>query len=168
MVCCILVHQPNCRLCDTHCGMREEFGWRAFLLSKLQIKYSSLTSSVLVGIAWGLWHIPTQVIAWRQEGFLVIALNVFITHIVGITAQSIVMTWIYNNTNQNLLLIIMMHYSIIFTAMFMFPLTLTANTVVQHWLIYNTFYWFVAVGVVAETGSEYFVRGKDTQKEHRS
>lgn len=36
----------------------EEIGWRGFLLSKFQLLFSPLSSSILVGIAWAFWHFP--------------------------------------------------------------------------------------------------------------
>lgn len=145
-------------------ALGEEFGWRGFLLPRVQLHYSALNSSILVGLTWGLWHIPTQVIAWRQDGLIAIASNVFVSHVVGITAQSVVMTWIYNNTKQNMLPMIMMHYSITFTAMFMFPLSVPAFGIIQHWLIYDAFYWLVAAIIIARSGPEYFIRGQDKKR----
>lgn len=35
----------------------EEFGWRCFLQSYLQTKFSVVSSSTIVGLLWGMWHI---------------------------------------------------------------------------------------------------------------
>jgi len=37
--------------------MGEELGWRGFLLPRLLDRYSPIASSVLVGLAWGVWHL---------------------------------------------------------------------------------------------------------------
>lgn len=38
-------------------SLGEEIGWRAWLQPYLQTRYSVLTSSVLVGVLWGMWHV---------------------------------------------------------------------------------------------------------------
>lgn len=49
----------------------EEIGWRCYLQPLLRTRFGPLTASVLVGTAWGLWHVPvlTQEPAYAA-GFL--------------------------------------------------------------------------------------------------
>ncbi|MFB7268086.1 CPBP family intramembrane glutamic endopeptidase [Streptomyces nojiriensis] len=49
----------------------EEIGWRCYLQPLLRIRFGPVTASVLVGTAWGLWHVPalTQEPAYAA-GFL--------------------------------------------------------------------------------------------------
>jgi membrane protease YdiL (CAAX protease family) len=126
-------------------ALGEEFGWRGFCLPRLQKRHSALKASLIIGLAWGLWHIPTQILAFRQYGVLAIVANVFVTHIIGVTAQTVVMTWIHNNAKQSLLLMVLAHYSVTFTAMFLFPLSMSVVAGLQHWLIYAACYWGVAL-----------------------
>lgn len=139
-------------------ALGEEFGWRGFLLPRLQNRRSALASSLVVGVAWGLWHIPTQILAFRQYGLLAILANVFVTHILGVTAQTTVMTWVHNNAKKSLLLMVLCHYGITFTAMFLFPLSMSVAQGLQHWLVYAAFYWLAAGIIVAITGSKRLVR----------
>jgi uncharacterized protein len=39
----------------------KEPGWRGFLLPRFQAKYSPLTSSLIVGVIWWVWHLPLMV-----------------------------------------------------------------------------------------------------------
>ena len=81
-------------------SITEEIGWRGFLLPNLQKKYSPLISSIIVGLLWGVWHFNFT------GGILG-----FILYIVTIIEISIMMTWLYNKTNRNLLLMIIWHFS---------------------------------------------------------
>jgi len=139
-------------------ALGEELGWRGFYLPRLQKQRSALASSIVVGVAWGLWHIPTQVLAFRQYGLLAILANVLVTHILGVTAQTITMTWVHNNVRQSLLLMVLSHYGITFTAMFLFPLSMSVIAGLQHWLIYAACYWLAALIVIAIAGPKRLVR----------
>jgi membrane protease YdiL (CAAX protease family) len=139
-------------------ALGEEFGWRGFYLPRLQKRHTALRASIVVGVVWGLWHIPTQVLAFRQYGLLVVSANVFATHIVAVTAQTTVMTWVHNNARQSLLLMILSHFGITFTAGFLFPLSMSVIEGLRHWLIYAVFYWLAALVVIAIAGPKRLVR----------
>src|SRR5512139_3292460 len=35
----------------------EEIGWRGYVLPRLQANHSALTSSLIIGVVWGFWHL---------------------------------------------------------------------------------------------------------------
>lgn len=76
----------------------EEIGWRGFLLPNLQKKHTPFISSIIVGILWGIWHLNFT------GGILG-----FVLYTVTIIEMSILMTWIYNKSNGNLLLMTIWH-----------------------------------------------------------
>ena len=80
------------------CGA-EEIGWRGFLLPQLQKKYSPFISSIVVGVLWGIWHLNLT------GGILG-----FILYTVTIIEMSILMTWVFNKTHGNLLIMILWHF----------------------------------------------------------
>ncbi|MCW1296499.1 MAG: CPBP family intramembrane metalloprotease [Candidatus Parvarchaeota archaeon] len=83
----------------------EEFGWRGYALDRLQARYNALVSSVLLGIIWGLWHIPLFFMK-NQEMYRNVPILGFI---LGTVFLSIFFTWIYNNTNKSILAVLLFH-----------------------------------------------------------
>jgi membrane protease YdiL (CAAX protease family) len=48
-------------------GGNEELGWRGFALPRLQARYSALTASLIIDIAWFAWHLPLFVVAGSSQ-----------------------------------------------------------------------------------------------------
>lgn len=87
-------------------GFAEEPGWRGFALPHLQANNSATRSSWILGVVWGLWHLPFTVYFNREQPWVLIPALIGLT--VGIVGYTIVLTWVYNNT-QSVWLIILLH-----------------------------------------------------------
>ena len=81
----------------------EEIGWRGYVLPRLQAKHSALVSSLIVGVIWGLWHLPKHLPHWDTVSFLFF--------MVAMLARAVLYTWLYNNTKGSLLLTTLFHAS---------------------------------------------------------
>ena len=79
----------------------EEFGGRGFALPQLQKKCSPWLASVILGLIWGLWHLPQffNPVAVHFELGLV-RLPLYVAAEIGL---AILMTWGYNKTKGSLL-----------------------------------------------------------------
>jgi membrane protease YdiL (CAAX protease family) len=84
----------------------EEAGWRGFALPRLQARYSALKSSLILGLVMVVWHIPTFFIQGLSGGKLLILIASFVVALMSFT---VMMTWLYNNTQGSLLLTVLMH-----------------------------------------------------------
>ncbi|WP_336359939.1 type II CAAX endopeptidase family protein [Haladaptatus sp. ZSTT2] len=85
--------------------VQEEFGWRGYLLGPLQARFSALGGGIAVGLIWALWHvplfyIPSETIYYQSS---------FVGFTVSVTLLSVLMTWVYNNTNASLLPALLFH-----------------------------------------------------------
>lgn len=99
----------------------EEFGWRGFALRPLLMRMGVLKGTMLLGVAWGVWHLPLYFMSagWHaQMGFGLVGFWTFIAYSIAI---SFVMTWIYLNTNESILSGMMVHFVMNFSAQLLFP-----------------------------------------------
>jgi hypothetical protein len=92
-------------------GMGEEFGWRGFAMPRLQARYNALVSSLIIGLLWGIWHIPlfltegTIQAQWLAEAGWIAPVG----YAVFCMAWSIQYTWVFNNTKGSVLLAAVIH-----------------------------------------------------------
>jgi membrane protease YdiL (CAAX protease family) len=114
----------------------EEIGWRGFALPRLQARYGALWASLILGIFWGIWHIPS----WIGQG-LDTSFSAMAVRVAGLVATAFVFTWIYNKTGGSLLLAVLFHVSIA-SKNYLFPSLRTQTDEVVLWV-------FVAVVVAA-------------------
>ena len=84
----------------------EEFGWRGFALPKLQAAYNPVVASLVIGMIWGVWHLPTFFAPMGMLSALTSALGlVFILpYTLSTIASSVFMTWLYNKTHRSALI----------------------------------------------------------------
>ena len=132
----------------------EELGWRGYLLDRLQEKYSALVSSLILGILWSLWHLPTFFIRDSYQASLGIGTPAFWWFFAGIVPLTFVFTWIYNNTNRSTLAVILFHAMVNFTGE-LFTLSERADT-------YSILLWFVAaLGITVIWSTKSFTQRKE-------
>jgi len=87
--------------------LAEEFGWRGFALDKFQSFLSPLKAGLLLGVIWGVWHLPLHFISGSvQENIPVWA------YILIITVSSVLFTWIYNRTNRSIAAVMLFHWTV--------------------------------------------------------
>ena len=93
-------------------GLMEEFGWRGFLLPHLLKRHSLLASTLLLGLIWGgLWHVYADYFGLGDRGLAFWPLMLLLGPGI-LTAWSLILTSVYERTQGNLLLSILMHASI--------------------------------------------------------
>lgn len=82
----------------------EELGFRGFALRELERGRSALAAALLVGVAWGLWHLPLAFTPGTPTAEVPFPL--FFAELVG---SSILYTWLYNSTGQSVLFVTLFH-----------------------------------------------------------
>ncbi len=88
-------------------GPIEEFGWRGFAMPLLQRKFSPLLSALILGIVWGIWHLPAFMLSGTQQSSWA-----FFPFFLGTIAISIVITALFNQSKGSILLAAIFHFQL--------------------------------------------------------
>ncbi|MFF0226875.1 CPBP family intramembrane glutamic endopeptidase [Streptomyces sp. NPDC004629] len=88
-------------------GLAEEPGWREFAMPRMQNRYGALTATAVVGVLWGVWHLPLFLTEWG--GGPDVALIEPVEFIATTIAFSAVMTWVFNKTSESMPLVMLLH-----------------------------------------------------------
>ena len=87
----------------------EEIGLRGFLLPILQSKFHLLLAAVILGLIWGIWHIPMYLVHNPKGNRTGLFLVFFIS---GTIPLKVLFAWLFNNTKGSLFLTIVFHSAI--------------------------------------------------------
>lgn len=134
----------------------EEIGWRGFALPHWQARFSPLTSSLILGFLWGIWHIPaaldpTYVL---NRAPLALSSSLFTLACMGL---SVLYTWIWNNSGGSLLLMSLFHS---------FDNTLFTLTAPAYPYLIDQYWYYLIVLAVLLVPILLFSKGKFFRKPH--
>ncbi|WP_033931113.1 CPBP family intramembrane glutamic endopeptidase [Vibrio cholerae] len=89
-------------------GPVEEFGWRGFAQPILQRYLTPLSTGLLIGFLWGVWHLPAFYLAGT-----VFADWQFLPFFIGNITLAVLVTPLFNASKGSLLLPMMFHWQLI-------------------------------------------------------
>ena len=82
-------------------GFGEEVGWRGYALPRLQKGRNALVATLILSIIWGVWHLPTFVVASGLVAGIGFAV---VFGLIGF-GMTVLYTWLYNSTAGSILLV---------------------------------------------------------------
>lgn len=85
-------------------GLGEEPAWRGFALPRLLGRHNALVASLILGVLWGLWHLP---LVWT-EGATMYQQPIWLFFL-DITAKSVLFSWVFLHTRGSVLLAMLLH-----------------------------------------------------------
>jgi membrane protease YdiL (CAAX protease family) len=120
----------------------EEMAWRGYTLDRLQSRWNALASSLILGVAWTIWHLPLFFIEGSYQHSLGIGTPQFWLYMLDKIPISVLMTWIYNNTNRSTASAVLFHFMVNFVGE-LFDLSLQGE------IIYIVAWWIMAAIVIS-------------------
>lgn len=121
----------------------EEGGWRGFALPRLQRRFDPLVASVIIAALWGFWHIPLHLTGYYGPVFGN-PLGGILQQVLSTFPLAVIFTWLYNRSQGNLLVMVLLHTTINVTSGIVTPaiglfITTTAAVVVM--IVVDRMYW---------------------------
>jgi membrane protease YdiL (CAAX protease family) len=93
--------------------LEEELGWRGFAFPLLRAKTNAVVSSLIIGVLWGLWHLPLFLLPGTSQYVLVtqhpLGILWFVGFVVQTTALSVLFGWLVTRTNESVPIAMVFH-----------------------------------------------------------
>lgn len=120
----------------------EEVGWRGWLLPRLLLRWPPLVASLLVGVIWAGWHLPTFVLPGTTQSHFPLP-----AYFIYVSALSVLFTWLYFKTQGSTFYATVLHGCVNTFLIWNFA----ASSMLRDWLTTLT-YAVAALVVVLVTG----------------
>ena len=88
-------------------GPVEALGWRGVALPLLQRRLTPLGASLVLGIAWGVWHLPAFLLSGTPQSAWA-----FGPYVVGVLALAVILTSMVNAARGSLLVAMLFHFQL--------------------------------------------------------
>ena len=85
----------------------EEFGWRGYAMSALMARTSWRVASVIIGVVWGLWHLPLFFMIGTTQSHMPV-----LVFMINIVAGSVLFGWLFVRTKGSVLPALVLHTSL--------------------------------------------------------
>lgn len=83
----------------------EEYGWRYYLQPVLQDRFGKKKGVIMLGILWGLWHVPINLFYYSPST----GIQSILVQLAGCVGMGIFFGWVYLRT-QNVWAVTMLHF----------------------------------------------------------
>ncbi|UCE11005.1 MAG: CPBP family intramembrane metalloprotease [Candidatus Thorarchaeota archaeon] len=133
-------------------GFFEEIGWMGFLYPTLRANTDSFNAAVGVGLIHGVWHLMAGILGSSQSLGIYFIPYFISMWMVGMTAMRVLQVWVYNNTDESVLMIQLMHGSSTGFLLALTPVIQLPVTETTWFLTLAVVLWIVASIVIRRYG----------------
>jgi membrane protease YdiL (CAAX protease family) len=128
-------------------GFFEEIGWMGYAFPRMNPQHSVLGSGVLLGLLWGVWHLPVVDYLGTATPHGSYWLPYFMAFIAVMTAMRVLIGWTYSNT-KSVALAQLTHASSTGSLVVLSPAGVTAKQEALWYAVYAVALWIVVALVV--------------------
>lgn len=128
-------------------GIFEEIGWTGYAFPRLWRTRSALAAGILLGLLWGLWHLPVIDYLGAATPHGAWLLPYFAAFTAAMTAMRVLIGWLYSNTGS-IFLAQLMHISSTGSLVIFSPSGVTPAQETFWYFAYAILLWII-VGIVA-------------------
>jgi len=122
-------------------GLLEEIGWMGFAFPVMVRRRTALSSAILLGLVWGLWHLPVINFLGTASPHGAHWLLYFIAFTAVMTAMRVIISWVYCST-KSLWLCQLMHISSTGSLVMLSPSPMTTQDEPLWYFGYAIALWF--------------------------
>ena len=139
-------------------GLLEETGWTGFAVPKLRERYSILSTGLIVGLLWGVWHF--LIAFWSvnylggTDSWILFVAGFLAFYLLALPAYRVLLVWVYDRTGS-LPVIMLMHAGLSASTLIFQP---TATGMISFvWnLVLGILLWIVVGGVMMSSREQLF------------
>lgn len=142
-------------------GLLEETGWTGFAGPQLRKRHSILTTGLIIGLLWGIWHF--MIAFWasnymRGEGSWPMFVAGFLAfYLVALPAYRVLLVFVYDRTES--LPVIMLMHALLSASTIIFQPTETGKIGFIWNLVLGIVLWII-VAVVVSTNRRHFLQNR--------
>jgi len=144
-------------------GLLEETGWTGFAVPQLRKRYNILTTGLIVGFLWGIWHFLIAFWASNylrgEDSWLMFVAGIMAFYLIALPAYRVLLVYVYDRTG-NLPVVMLMHAFLSAGTLIFQP---TANGKIFFiWnLVIGITFWIIDI-ILISTNRRYFLQKYDS------
>jgi membrane protease YdiL (CAAX protease family) len=104
-------------------ALTEQVGWMGYAFEPMRNRWGLIKSTLLLGLIWGLWHIPLYIFLFPNAEMLIV-------QVLGVIALRVLLVWLYSNTGKSVFIVILFHatYDV---CMSVFPVNFVVTAIIM-------------------------------------
>ena len=97
-----LIAAPIALIMFFFAALFEEVGWMGYAFEPMSNRWGLFKSTMLLGVFWGLWHVPMLIYAIPEP-------ETIVAQVLTLIALRILIVWLYSNTGKSVFITILFH-----------------------------------------------------------